>query len=513
MSILQITDLTHGFGDKTLYQDASLSLHKGEHMGIVGQNGTGKTTLLNILLGSVVPTGGRIAWQSGVDIGHLDQYAQVDGTLTIAAYLHTAFDALYALERELMLLYDQMNADTTEKQLKKAAGCQQALEEGGYYSIDENIARIAEGLGLPDIGMDRQLETLSGGQRAKVILAKLLLRNPDVLLLDEPTNFLDAEHIAWLTQFLIAFPGNFMIVSHDFAFLDAITNCICDIEFQAITKYHGRYQAFVKQKKHLREEYIRRYEAQQREVERLTDYIARNKARAATARMAQSRQKKLDKMALLEKSTVLPKPNIVFTSLPLASSEALAVEKLRVGYGFPLLPPISFTIAGGQKVAITGFNGIGKSTLLKTLLGLLPPLEGGFTFVHSARIGYFEQDLHWDCGEYTPLQLLADAFPTLAPKQLRRELARYGLRAEHGMQPITTLSGGEQNRVKLCRLSMKPYNFLILDEPTNHLDAETKEALSESIAAFAGSVLLVSHEAAFYAPLVDRVIEIEKLGR
>lgn len=513
MSILQITDLTHGFGDKTLYRDAYLSLHKGEHMGIVGQNGTGKTTLMNILLERVIPTGGRIAWQRGVDIGHMDQCAQVDGKLTIEAYLRTAFDALYALENKLMLLYSRMDADTTEKQLNKAAQYQQALEEGGFYSIDANIARVAEGLGLRAIGMERRLETLSGGQRAKAILAKLLLRDPDVLLLDEPTNFLDPEHIAWLTQFLAAFSGSFMIISHDFVFLDAVTNCICDIEFQKITKYHGRYQDFVRQKEHLREEYVRQYDAQQREVERLTDYITRNKARAATARMAQSRQKKLDKMDLLAKSTVLPKPNIVFASQPLVSSEALVVKKLRVGYHFPLLPPISFTVAGGQKVAITGFNGIGKSTLLKTLVGLLQPLGGGFTFVHSTRIGYFEQDLRWDRGECTPLQLLADAYPALAAKQLRRELARYGLRAGHAMQPVTTLSGGEQNRVKLCLLSIAPCNFLILDEPTNHLDAETKEALSEAISAFTGSVLLVSHEAAFYAPLVDRVIEIEKLVR
>lgn len=511
MSILKITDLTHSFGDKDLYKGATLSLYKGEHMGIVGQNGTGKSTLLKILLGEVVPTGGLIAWQNNITIGHLDQYAEVDGTLTMDAYLHSAYADLYAVEAKMNTLYQQMDEATTERQLRQAAACQELLQEKDFYTIDSHIARVAAGLGLTAIGMERTLNTLSGGQRTKTILAKLLLSKPDVLLLDEPTNFLDTEHIQWLSGYLTAFEGCFMIVSHDFEFLDAITNCICDIEFQTIRKYHGKYSEFVKQKAHLREEYIRQYHAQQREIEKLEDYIARNKVRAATAAMARGRQKKLDKIDRLAPTTVLAKPNITFKSMPLTAAHALTVQGLRVGYSYPLLPRLGFLVAGGQKVVIKGFNGIGKSTLLKTLMGKIPALDGSFAFDPAVKVGYFEQDMHWPDGSRTPLQIVTDAYPQLAPKQVRRELARYGVKAEHVIRPISTLSGGEQNKVKLCLLSMTPCNFLILDEPTNHLDAETKESLREAIIAFDGSVILVCHEEAFYRDFTDRVIDMEAI--
>lgn len=511
MSILQVTNLTHAFGDKELYKDANLELYKGEHMGIIGQNGTGKSTLLKILLGEVIPSDGQIQWQRNLQIGHLDQYAEVDKHLTIDAYLHTAFSDLYAIEQKLNALYAQMNGDTSDALLRRAAAYQDTLQERDFYAIGSTIARVAAGLGLPAIGMERTLGTLSGGQRTKVILAKLLLSVPDVLLLDEPTNFLDVEHIQWLTAYLTTYEGSFMIVSHDFAFLDAITNCICDIEFQTIKKYHGQYSAFVRQKAHLREEYIRQYHAQQREVQKLEAYIAKNKVRAATARMAKSRQKKLDKIDRLAPTTVLAKPNIVFESIPLTAAHALETNRLRVGYNAPLLPPITFLVQGGQKVVVTGFNGIGKSTLLKTLMGQLPALEGAYAFAPAANVGYFEQDMQWSSGTCTPLEIIGEAYPLLKPKEVRRALARYGVKAEHVIRPIQTLSGGEQNKVKLCRLSMTPHNFLILDEPTNHLDAETKEALRDAIIAFEGSVVLVCHEVAFYKDFADRIINLESI--
>lgn len=511
MSILHIENMTHAFGDKELYRGATLDLYKGEHMGIVGQNGTGKSTLLKLLLGDLVANDGQIIWQRGLTIGHLDQYAEVDGSLTIDAYLHTAFVELYAAERKMNELYARMGTYTTDKELRQAARYQEFLQEKDFYAVDSHIARVAAGLGLTAIGMDRTLDTLSGGQRTKVILAKLLLSSPDVLLLDEPTNFLDVEHIQWLTTYLNGFEGSFMIVSHDFDFLEGITTCICDIEFQTMQKYHGKYSDFVRQKEHLREEYVRRYQAQQREVAKLEEYIAKNKARASTARMAQSRQKKLDRIERLVPTTVLAKPNITFQSMPLTASRALDVMGLRVGYGYPLLPRISFMVAGGQKVVITGFNGIGKSTLLKTLMGVIPAIDGQYAFDPAVRVGYFEQDMHWADGSRTPLEIIQEAYPKLTPKQVRRDLARYGVKAEHVIRPISTLSGGEQNKVKLCRLSMTPCNFLILDEPTNHLDAETKESLREAIIAFEGSVILVCHEAAFYRDFADRVLDIEKL--
>ncbi len=512
MSVLEITALSHSFGDKELYRGADLMLHKGEHMGVIGANGAGKSTLLKILLGEMVPTGGRILWQRNLSIGHIDQHEALDGNLTIEAYLRGAFAKLYAVEKELADIYRRMGeGEAGDALLRRAAAHQERLSRDDFYAVDSHIGRVASGLGLTAIGMDRPLSTLSGGQRTRAMLAKLLLRQPDVLLLDEPTNYLDAEHIDWLAGTLSAFPGSFLVVSHDTAFLDRITTCICDIAFLALRKYHGRYSEVVRQKEHQHETLLRKAEAQRREIEKLETYIAKNKVRAATAKMAKSRQKQLDRMDRVVPVVEAPRAAISFVAVPLTVSHALSVAGLRVGYAHPLLPPLGFSVAGGQKVAITGFNGIGKSTLLKTLVGTLPALGGSFTFAPSVRIGYFEQDLRWEDAGRTPLEIMMAAYPSLSAKQARAALSRFGLRAEHAMRPIASLSGGEQNKVKLCRFAMKPCNFLVLDEPTNHLDAQTKASLRDAILAFPGSVLLVCHEAAFLRGLVDRVIDMEKL--
>ncbi len=514
MGIVDITGLTHSFGDRTLYTNAGLTLYKGDHIGVVGQNGSGKSTLINILTGRIVPSDGHIAWQRGLSVGHMDQYADVDAGHTIESYLRTAYARLYAAEKQMNALYAAMGeTPPSDAQMRKAAALQELLQREDFYAVDSHIARVAAGLGLPAIGMERTLATLSGGQRAKVILAKLLLSAPDVLLLDEPTNFLDAEHIQWLKGFLSESLGTFIIVSHDTDFLDAVTTCICDIEFQTLRRYNGAYHEFVKQKAHLRDEYARQYAAQQRQIERLETYIAKNRVRAATARMARGRQKQLDKIERLAPSAVAAKPQLVLPSGALPVSRALEAQGLLVGYDRPLLPPIDLRIAGGEKVAVTGFNGIGKSTLLKTLVGERTPLGGTFAFDAQARIGYFEQDMHWTDGNLTPVEIILRAGPGLLPKQARAMLACCGIRAEHALRPIRTLSGGEQNKVKLCRLTMETHNFLILDEPTNHLDAETKEALRDAIAAFEGCVLIVSHEKTFLRGLVDREISLEGVMR
>jgi ATPase subunit of ABC transporter with duplicated ATPase domains len=511
MSIVSINNLTHAFGEKELYRSASFALHRGERMGVVGQNGAGKSTLIRLLLGNLIPSDGQIDWNDKLSVGHIDQYADVEGAQSIRAYLHTAFAELYAIEERLQTLYQEMVNGATDAQLRRVAQMQQALEDGGIYAVDSRVERVAAGLGLPAIGMERALHTLSGGQRTKCILAKLLLSDPDVLLLDEPTNFLDAEHIAWLSEYLAGFSGSFLIVSHDFVFLERVCNCILDIENHSMHKYSGKYSDFLRQKTQRREDYARQYSAQQREAERLEAYIAKNKARASTAKMARSRQKKLDRMERLAPPSVLPKPHIAFPPGKQLMMRVLAVDGLRVGYSAPLLPPLRFVVEDGRKIAITGFNGIGKSTFVKTLAGQLPPLGGTFRFDPAITIGYFEQDLKWPDGDRTPLEILGGEFPALTPKELRRALARCGVAAKQVTQPIASLSGGEQNKVKLCRLTLKKHNFLILDEPTNHLDAETKESLQEAIEVFPGAVLLVCHETAFFQGWIDEVLDVEKL--
>ena len=519
MSLLDIKELSLSFGDKLLYRNAEVSLFKGEHMGIVGANGVGKSTLIHLCAGILVPDEGFLVWQPGIHIGYLDQQAKTEGEQTILDYLHSPFANLYELEKKMLEAYEGcavsgysgISGSSAEEVWKMAERYQRMLEAADFYSIDYRIQRICEGLGLMAIGIEKELGKLSGGQRAKVILAKLLLEEPDVLLLDEPTNFLDKEHIQWLSDYLSAFPKAFMVVSHDYNFLEKVCTCICDIEERTIHKYTGKYSDFLKQKKHLREEYIRRYAAQQREIKKTEEYIRKNIA-GVNSKMAKGRRKQLERLERLEPpAKTLIKP---FFTFPLAGEPhgetALRVSRLSAGYYYPVISDISFEVRRGQKIAITGFNGIGKSTLLKTLVGELPPLKGGFTLADTACIGYYEQESEWDGKNMTPLSALLDWFPHLTQKEARQHLAGCGIDREKAERQLSTLSGGEQAKVKLCRLTLMPSNVLILDEPTNHLDELAKEALKEALVKYEGTVILVSHEERFYRDWTDKVISMEK---
>lgn len=370
------------------------------------------------------------------------------------------------------------------------------------------MERVAEGLGLRTIGMERPVAKMSGGQRAKVILAKLLLQKPDVLLLDEPTNFLDKEHVTWLADYLSELENAFLVVSHDYEFLERISDCICDIDNGTIMKYHGTYSEFLKKKTLLREEYIRQYAAQQKKIRETEEFIRKNIA-GRKSKMARGRRKQLERMDKMEApEQVELQASFRFPALPLTDTDHLIVKHLAVGYQYPLLTGLNFSVRGGQKIVITGFNGIGKSTLLKTLVGELSSMQGEAMFSSQAVIGYFAQDLLWTDREQTPVKIISDTYPRLSSKEVRRSLARCGISKKHALQSVGTLSGGEQAKVKLCLLTLRPCNFLILDEPTNHLDEQAKNALKEALADFPGTVLLVSHEESFYRGWVQRVINI-----
>lgn len=510
MSLLEITGLTHTFGDNRLYKDAMVTLNKGEHIGIVGQNGTGKSTLIKICTEQVIPDAGRVVWQPGITAGYLDQYAELAPQTAMRDFLRSAFAGLYELEAKMNRLYEEAAAGNMET-LTPASRCQEELERNDFYSIDTRIEQVAGGLGLVALGLERPVGQMSGGQRAKVILAKLLLEKPDVLLLDEPTNFLDKEHIAWLSGYLSALENAYLVVSHDFEFLEKITNRICDIDNEKIAKYYGAYSEFLKKKALLREDYIRQYAAQQREIKKTEDFIRKNIA-GRKSKMARGRQKQLDRMEKMEAlSQKEIKPFFQFSTLPASSSEQLIVKKLSVGYDYPVLSDVSFSVGSGRKTVITGFNGVGKSTLLKTLIGQIPALKGTFAFSEQVVTGYFSQDFDWDEPENPPVQIVSDRYPALTAREIRKHLARCGISSKHVAQSVGTLSGGEQAKVKLCLLTLRPCNFLILDEPTNHLDMQAKEALKEALSAFSGAVLLVSHEEAFYRDLAQKVIHLDKL--
>lgn len=515
MSILKINNLSHTFENKQLFKNASFDINNGEHVGIVGLNGAGKSTFINIIAGNISYDAGEVIWLNGIRYDYLDQHADIDRDKTVIEYLKTAFDYLYELEKKLNALYAEM-ADTTdedklEKLINKSNRMLEQLESEGFYEIDSRIKKAAGGLGVAAIGYDKKIGTLSGGQRAKVMLCKLILENPDVMLLDEPTNFLDVEHIDWLEKYLCSLKKTYIVISHDTDFLDAVCDHIVSIENGSIRKYTGNYSQFVAQHDMAVKQYAEDYQRQQAEIKKMEDYINRNKARASTAGMANSRKKMLERIDVMQKPVVSLESHFSFPCEILNTRDMLKVDKLVVGYDSPLLPPISFEMRGDTKLWIWGANGIGKSTLLKTLMGVIPPLGGTYNFHIAAKPAYLEQDLKFSDMNINSFSYISECFPRFNQKEVRSQLARVGIRGEMSQQPIKTLSGGEQVRVKLLTIMNRVSNILILDEPTNHLDVAAKESLKKAIAEYAGAVILVSHDRAFAESVCDMSMRLKEL--
>lgn len=510
MSILSVSHVSHGFGGRQILQDASFRLLRGEHIGLVGANGEGKTTFLDIITGKRAPDEGEIEWCKHITTGYLDQYSSLTKGMTIRDVLRTAFSHMYALEEELLSLYDKMGdcePEALEGLMEEVGEIQEILEHSGFYVLDTKIEEYANGLGLGDIGLDRDVSELSGGQRAKTLLAKLLLENPMILILDEPTNFLDENHIAWLKRFLLEYENAFILVSHDTGFLNDVVNVIYHVENAALTRYTGNYEQFMELYAVKKRQVEQAYEKQQKEIAQLEDFVARNKARAATANMAKSRQKKLDKMELIEIGKEKLKPSFSFALARTPSREVLVAKNLVLGYGEPLTKPLNLLVERNQKIAIRGVNGLGKSTLLKTLLGLIPPVSGMVEQDQFTEVGYFQQEEREN--ERTALEEIWQEFPSMTNGEVRGALARCGLTNEHITSQMRVLSGGENAKVRLCKLMLRPSNLLVLDEPTNHLDVDAKDALKEAVNAYKGTVLLVSHEPEFYNEIASIVWNVE----
>lgn len=510
MSILNVENVTHGFGARQILNNASFRLLKGEHIGLVGANGEGKSTFLNIITGKLMPDEGKIEWCRHITTGYLDQYSTLEKGKTIRGVLQDAFSHLAELEQEMLSLYDKM-ADCSEEEMNQAledvGEIQNILEYSGYYTIDAKISEYANGLGLGEIGLDRDVTELSGGQRAKVLLAKVLLENPMILILDEPTNFLDENHIAWLKNFLQNYENAFILVSHDIAFLNDVVNVIYHVENAVLTRYTGNYDDYLRMYELKKRQIAQAYEKQQKEIADLQDFIARNKARIATTNMAKSRQKKLDKMEKITLTAERIKPSFSFNTARTPGKAVIECRELVLGYDEPLTKPVSLIIERGKKIAIKGVNGLGKSTLLKTLLKIIPPVSGTVEHDQFLEPGYFEQEENTTSN--TPLQTIWDEFPAMTNAEVRAALARCGLTTEHITSQMRVLSGGENAKVRLCRIMLKNINLLVLDEPTNHLDTDAKEELKRAVKEFKGTVLLVSHEPEFYVDVADEIWNLE----
>ena len=509
MSILKIENLSQRYGDKVLYQETGLELNAHEHVGLIGENGAGKSTLIEIARGEMEPDGGKVFWQAETKVGYLDQYAKLDGEVTILEYIQNVHKELYKVARQVEKDLAQIEKVYDEKLLQRILREQQILSENNFVAKEVQGRKVTAGLGLAALGWERKAREMSGGQRAKLLLAKLLLENPDVLLLDEPTNFLDKEHIDWLAEYLHKFAGAILLISHDTDFLDKVVEQVTALEGGKIRKYKGNYTAYKKQKALEKVTQSRAYDKQQKLIAKTQDYIARNGVRTATARQAQSRQKMLDKIQLIAPPENKKKLPWRFASGPAVGGKALTVQDLIVGYEKPLLPPLNLEIRAGEKIAIIGFNGIGKSTLLKTLLGEIPALGGKGRFAEGTTVNYFEQELKWMDPRMTPIQIVWESYPDLTQSEVRAKLAQSGVKKDLVNSRIASLSGGEQTKVKMAKMMLRRSNFLILDEPTNHLDVVAKESLQRAIAEFVGTVILVSHEESFYAPIVEKVHNLQ----
>lgn len=513
MAILEIKNLSHTFDGKPLFSGANLSINNGEHVGIVGLNGAGKTTFINIISGKLPQDEGEVKWLGGIKRGYLDQHADIDRSNTVMDYLREAFSDLYAENERMEKIYADMaelsDPNELDRQISKANKILERLTDAGFFELDSTIKKVAGGLGIAALGYDTVIATLSGGQRAKLMLARLLLERPDIMLLDEPTNFLDVEHIDWLTEYLNSVKGTFMVISHDTAFLDKVTKFIVSIENGSIKKYGGNYSTYISQAEQNAKQYEESYRRQQEEIKRMEDYIARNKARAATAGMANSRKKMLDRMEKLDKPSVIYDADFSFPCEQLHTRDMLIANELLIGYTYPLLPPINLHIDGETKLWIRGTNGIGKTTLIKTLMGLLPPKGGNFAIHPFMKPGYIEQDFDFGTRATNALGYLSDLYPRLQPKQLREKLAKAGIKNDLCTKPIKELSGGEQVRVKLCVLMQKTTNILLLDEPTNHLDVRAKESLKKALLEYKGAILLVSHEREFAESVCTSTLDVK----
>ncbi|MCJ0932025.1 ABC-F family ATP-binding cassette domain-containing protein [Virgibacillus halodenitrificans] len=507
MSLLTVNNLSHGFGDRAIFDDVSFRLLQGEHIGLIGANGEGKSTFMNIITKKLEPDAGTVSWSKHVRVGYLDQHAALKQGMTIRDVLRTAFQYLYDMETEMNGLFAKMaevSPEELEEILEETGRIQDALTNNDFYIIDAKVEEVANGLGLNDFGLERDVHDLSGGQRTKVLLAKLLLEKPDILLLDEPTNYLDVEHIEWLRNYLIAYEHAFILISHDIPFLNSVINLIYHMENQQITRYPGDYDEFLRVYEMKKQQMEAAYKKQQKEIANLKDFVARNKANAATSKMAMSRQKKLDKMDVIELDAEKPKPKFEFKRARTPGKYLFETKDLVIGYDEPLSNKLNLSMERGQKVALSGANGIGKTTLLKSILGEIPALQGSVELGEHLSIGYFEQEMKTDSNK-TCLEEIWDEFPHMNQYEVRAALARCGLTTKHIESKVKVLSGGEKAKVRLCKLINMETNLLVLDEPTNHLDQDAKEELKRALKEYKGSVLLISHEPHFYEDIVTEV--------
>lgn len=509
--LYQISRGSKAFGTETVFEDIQFEIRGTEKIAVVGRNGCGKSTLLKIMTGELELDKGEIHSTSGTRIGYLAQTTFPDETLTVREDLEKVFEPLQKLKAQLDKLTERMATDYSEAVLDRYAQLETQFEMAGGYTWQSELMTVFTKFGFQEEMLDRIINTFSGGQKTRLAFVKLLLSKPDILLLDEPTNYLDEQHIRWLKTYLQNYENAFILISHDMPFTNEVVNLIYHVENCRLTRYVGNVDEFHRLYEQNKLALEAAYQRQQQEIARMEDFVARNKARVATRGMANSRAKKLAKMERIELSAEKPKPTFRFQMGKTPGKVIFSTTDLVIGYDEPLSKPINRVLEKGQKVVITGANGLGKTTLMKSLMGLIPPVSGSVQLGEHVEIGYFEQEITEPIRR-TCIEELWQTYPAYSQYEIRSALARCGLTTDQIESQVMVLSGGEQAKLRLCKLLNTPYNVLFLDEPTNHLDQDAKDELHKAIAEYPGTVLLVCHEKEFYTDLADAVWDLSEVS-
>ncbi len=513
--ILSCQNICKAFGEEEIIKDACFHIEEKEKAALIGNNGAGKTTLLRIIMNELSADSGSVVISRDKKIGYLAQYQDIHGHQTIYDELSSTKQHIIDMENRIRTLEQEMKnsqGDQLEKLMQTYSRLTHQFELENGYAYKSQITGVLKGLGFSEEDFTKQIETLSGGQKTRVALGKLLLSQPDILLLDEPTNHLDMESIAWLENYLLTYPGAVLIVSHDRYFLDKVVTKVVEIEAGYVRMYSGNYSAYALKKAQLRDAQYKAYLNQQREIKHQEAVIAKLKSfnREKSIRRAESREKMLDKMQRLDKpAEINDQMRLTLEPRFISGNDVLTVEELSKTFpGQTLFQNISFEIKRGERVALIGNNGTGKTTLLKILNQVIPADSGKFTLGSKVQIGYYDQEHHVLHMEKTVFQEISDTYPTLTETQIRNMLAAFLFTGDDVFKVISSLSGGERGRVSLAKLMLSEANFLILDEPTNHLDIASKEILEEALNSYTGTVLYVSHDRYFINQTATRIMDL-----